>query len=72
MAETNIGGPRDAADLKKIVDRRLSEARDLRHRVACNGEALDEYYALGSIRELAVMQDLLCIVLNLPRTGAAA
>lgn len=48
------GGPRYASDLKRIVDRRLSEARDLRHRAASNGEHLDENYALGSIRELAV------------------
>lgn len=64
--------PRDAGDLKRIVDRRLDDAKELRHRAASNGESLDESYALGAMRELAVVQDLLCVILNQPRTYAAA
>ena len=68
----NIDGPRDAADLKRIVDVRLARAIDLRKTARRNGEALDHNYANGAIDELLVVQDLLCIVLDLPRTYAAA
>ena len=68
----NIGGPRDAADLKKIVDRRLAEAIERRKVARRNGEALDHNHENGAVDELLVMQDLLCIVLDLPRTYAAA
>lgn len=65
-------GPRDATDLKRIVDRRLAAAVELRKTARRNGETLDWSHANGAVEELMIMQDLLCIVLNLPRTYAAA
>ena len=66
-----IGGPRNAEDLKRIVDRRLANAReDLAG--AETDAPLDAPYLRGQIHELATMQDLLCIVLDLARTGYAS
>lgn len=67
----NIGGPRDAADLKHIVDRRLQDAVELRRTARRNGEDANWHWANGAVDELMIVQDLLCIILNLPRTYAA-
>jgi hypothetical protein len=64
-------GPRDAADLKKIVDRRLDDAVELRSRANKNREMLNWERANGQVDELLIVQDLLCIILDLPRTYAA-
>lgn len=63
---------RDTADLKKVVDRRLQTARENLRRAYDRGETLDYQYMRGQERELEIMQDLLCILLDQPRTYAAA
>lgn len=67
----NIGGPRDAADLKRIVDRRLEDAVGWREAARRNGETMGWERANGQVDELMLIQDLLCIILNEPRTYAA-
>lgn len=64
-------GPRDAADLKKIVDRRLADAIGWRKSARENGETLAWERANGQVDELLIVQDLLCLILDLPRTYAA-
>lgn len=65
-------GPRNAEDLLMTVERRLMLARTGKREAEKNGERLDANYRAGQIRELEVMDDLLRMVLNRPRTFAAS
>jgi hypothetical protein len=69
---TDLGLVRDAADVKKIVDRRLRDAIGWRKAARENGEKLNWERANGQVDELMLIQDLLCIILNEPRTYAAS
>ena len=68
---TDLGLVRDAADVKKVVDRRLELAVGWRKSARENGETLGWERANGQVDELLIIQDLLCIILNEPRTYAA-
>lgn len=58
-------------ELKAVVDRRLHAAVELRKTARKNGETADWNYANGAVDELLIVQDLLCMILNMPRTYAA-
>lgn len=62
---------RTTDEVKAVVDRRLLAAVELRKKARRNGETADWNWANGAIDELMIVQDLLCIILNQPRTYAA-
>ena len=62
---------RTVDELKAVIDRRLTAAVELRAWSRENGETADWNWANGAVDELMIVQDLLCIILNQPRTYAA-
>lgn len=63
---------RTTEELKRVVDRRLADVRADIVGFRERNEILDREYARGQEHELATIQDLLCIILEQPRTRYAS